>query len=250
LEKVNLEEADLTEAILRETQVKSSNLEAANLTRAILEGAELQGTSLARADLSGADLRFCDLRKTNLTGAKMTGAKLFGIEATPEQLAQITAEWIDFSANGDGTQRMSMPQLVEHFKKGGSMLAPPPSAAAPRRLFGKGDVMRNATLEFGALSVVDVEGRLENCTIVLGEGAHLRLGAEGVMDGCKISGDAEIEILGTFSQNGGGPGIVGARQLVVGRTGSVSTTLEQPKALTRFGFEKGCHLRMKIVRPN
>ena len=42
------------------------------------------------------------------------------------------------------------------------------------------------------------------------------------------------------------PGITGATQLVVTAGGSLIGAVEQPADLTRFAFEPGCMLRMKI----
>jgi hypothetical protein len=250
LEKVNLEEAQLIEANLSECEIKRSNARGANFMNAVLEGASLEESNLENANLMNADLRFSDLKKAVLKGAKLTGAKFFGVEATAEQLQDISAEWIDFSAEGNGSVRLSHAQLLDHFRsaKGGlAGLAGSAVEGAPRRVFGKGDVIKNATLEFGELSVVEVDGRLEKCSIALGKGATLRLGGEGVMESCKIVGDGDIIILGTFSENGEA-GIVGPRRFTVGKTGSVTATVQQPASLTQFVFEKGCHLRMKIVR--
>lgn len=249
LDKVNFEDAELIDANFREAVLKRCNGEGANFSRAILQGATLEDVSFARADLSGADLRYCDLRTAKLTSTKMTGAKLFGIEATPEQLAEMEAEWVDFSADGDGRVRLSRDQLVEHYRSSNGAPAglSAPRDAAPRRVFGKGDVMKNAVLEFGALSVVEVEGRFEKCSVALGDGAHFLLGPEGVMEECLISGSGEIVIQGTFSETSGGAGIIGPKRFIVSETGSVTATVEQPASLTQFAFERGCHLRMKIT---
>jgi uncharacterized protein YjbI with pentapeptide repeats len=249
LDKVNLEESNLNEANLKEATIKNCNIERARLQQANLEGATITGTTLAGADLSGADLRFAELRTSILTGAKLTGAKLFGIEVDAEQFKDVVAEWIDFSAAGDGSQRINLQQLLQHLKGGakGALLAPPSDATA-RRIFGKGDVLRGATLEFGPASVVEVEGRFENCTIRLGQGALFRIGVEGTLHHCRISGDGELSVHGSFVESPDGPGIVGCKRIVVGASGSITSTVEQPASLTHFGFEKGCHLKMKIVR--
>ena len=109
-------------------------------------------------------------------------------------------------------------------------------------------MLRNASLEFGAKSVVEIESRFEKCSITLGAGAQLTIGPNGVLDGCQISGSGEILVFGTFTENGTSPGIVGPTQFVVGKTGSVSGTIKQPAEKTKFGFESGCHLSLKIQK--
>jgi hypothetical protein len=247
LEKVNFEEANLAEANFFEASVKNSNLEGANLSRANLQGATLKNTRMSRSILVGADLRFCDLTDADLVDAQLTGAKLYGIEVSLEQLGRIQADWIDFSVQGDGTSRLSMAQLQEVHQKGDARQSlAPPASAAPRRVFGKGDVLRNAGLEFGALSVIEIEGRFEACNIVLGSGAQLRIGRDGVLEGCTIAGDGELVVLGRFAQAGEKPGIVGLKQVLVGSSGTVISTIQQPPSLTRFGFDRGCQLQLKI----
>jgi uncharacterized protein YjbI with pentapeptide repeats len=249
-DKVNFEEANIAGANLSEAELKESNAQGANFMNAILEGASMEGSNFENANFQGADLRFVELKKSSLKGAKLTGAKLFGIEVAADQLREISADWIDFSAEGNGSVRLSHAQLLEHFrsaKSGIAGLAGSVVDGAPRRLFGKGDVIKNATLEFGEASIVEVDGRLEKCAITLRTGATLRLGPEGVMEACKIVGDGDIIVHGTFTENGEA-GIVGPRRFTVGKTGAVTATVQQPPSMTQFVFEKGCYLRMKILR--
>ncbi|MBL8152273.1 MAG: pentapeptide repeat-containing protein, partial [Blastocatellia bacterium] len=260
MEKVNLEEADLTEANLKEAALKSAYSEGVNLTRAILEGSNFENAALARANFTEADLRHSNLRNAKLTGAKMTGAKLHGLEAAPEHLREVVAEWVDFSKEGDASTKIPGNNIVDHYKqmKDGVVAAAVPAAVAVtpppqtttdqnKRFFGKGDVLRNATLEFGQKSLVEIESKFENCSITLGEGAKLTIGPNGVLEGCQITGSGEIVVYGRFSENGSSPGIIGPKVLIVGKTGSVSGAVLQPSELTQFAFERGCHLKLKIM---
>jgi len=77
-------------------------------------------------------------------------------------------------------------------------------------------------------------------------------GPDGVLSGCQISGGGNITINGKFFEGGkkGQPAIVGASQLVVSATGALVGAVQQPAELTRFAFEPGCQLRMRISTAN
>jgi uncharacterized protein YjbI with pentapeptide repeats len=261
MEKANLEESNLSEANLQETNLRNAYLEGANLSGAVLKGAILEGADLNRADLLDADLRHCNLKNTKLVGTKMTGTKLFGIDAAPEQFNEVVSEWVDFSSDADGKTRTPGTNLAEQYKKIKSGPAPVPDHSAAsasaistpssdqaKRFFGRGDVLRNATLEFGEKSLVEIESKFEKCSIKLGDGAHLIIGPNGVLEGCQISGSGEIVVHGQFSEDGNSPGIIGPKRLLVGKAGSVTGAVQQPPELTQFGFERGCHLKLKIFR--
>ena len=80
----------------------------------------------------------------------------------------------------------------------------------------------------------------------------LHLGSDGVLTGCQITGAGNITINGKFfekqdaKKSGAGASIAGAHQLVVTATGALVGAVQQPTELTRFAFEPGCQLRMKI----
>ncbi|HSO31470.1 MAG TPA: hypothetical protein VLT33_03110, partial [Labilithrix sp.] len=136
--------------------------------------------------------------------------------------------------------------------------APPRLAddrSANRRYFGRGDVLRNASLQFDEGATVEIESLFEACTIALGRGTELVIGSDGVLTGCQITGAGNITINGKFfekqdgkdgKRSGGGASIAGAHQLVVTATGALVGAVQQPAELTRFAFEPGCQLRMKI----
>ncbi|MGH9958566.1 MAG: hypothetical protein ACREBC_15775, partial [Pyrinomonadaceae bacterium] len=169
-------------------------------------------------------------------------------EVDVDQLRVISAEWVDFSELADGETKCTGSLLVEQYeqmKKGGGSGV---SSAGAKRFFGKGDVLRNATLEFGDKSLVEVESRFENCSIALGTGAVLTLGKHGILEGCQVVGFGEIVIQGQFKESGKEPGIVGPKRLTVRKDGVVSCSVQQPPELTEFSFERGCSLRMKIQK--
>ncbi len=258
MDGVRLEEADLTEAIMIEADLRHAKGQGANFSRAILERALLDNASLIDADFTEADLRGANLRNANVRGAKMTGAMLAGVETTPEMFDQVDAEWLDFSSK---TNRVKIEgkEAAEYYRKlkSGSLPAQPvvetesettTSDAPPKRHFGEGDVLRNAALEFGEKSVVEIESRFENCQIVLQDGAQLTLGTHGTLEDCSISGAGEIVLQGSFVQKDSKPSIVGPKRLIVMKTGSLTGCVEQHAQLTQFGLEKGCSLNMKIIR--
>ena len=76
------------------------------------------------------------------------------------------------------------------------------------RYFGQGDVLRNATLEFGEGIKVQIESRFEQCSIALGRGAELTVGKSGVLAQCRIEGAGDITLHGRFYERES-PGIVG-----------------------------------------
>ena len=129
----------------------------------------------------------------------------------------------------------------------GGVAARAPAAPAARRYFGHGDVLRNATLAFDAGARVEIDSLFENCSIQLGEGTELVVGDSGVLADCTVSGGGAITINGQFFERES-PGIVGARELTVSRQGALVASVQQSAELTRFRFERGSRLRVKIVK--
>jgi hypothetical protein len=108
-------------------------------------------------------------------------------------------------------------------------------------------VLRNAALEFGARTSVEIDSRFENCTVVLGEGTELVIGKSGVLKDCQVSGAGDVTVHGRFLENQK-PGISGVKKLVVSSQGGVISTIIQPPEGTVFAFEPGCQLRVKLSR--
>jgi uncharacterized protein YjbI with pentapeptide repeats len=256
MEKANLEEADFTEADLREANLRGSYAARTDFSRALLENAAFHGATLNGADFSEADLRAAALRYAKLDGATFTAARLGGVLAEPEQFERVEAEWVDLAADGDA-QRVEGAALVDALRR---LQSATPLAATPRtvgsaapagrrqRFFGEGDVLRNATLEFGDGSEVEIQSRFEKCSIKLVEGSRLTIGPEGVLDRCRVQGPGDLVIHGKFAQEDGEPSIVGPRSLFVGAAGVVDGAVQQHPDRTRFGFECGCEMRLKILK--
>ena len=250
LELANLGRANLEEALFDHADLCESYLGGTRLVKAQLRNARVVRAVLEQADLTEADLRDCCLVDSLLDGAVFTGSRLFGAEAAPEQFSRVLADWVDFSAEADGTVKLSGTDLVESYCRlnEGLFGMSPKAPDGVRRFFGHGDVMRNAALEFNEGSQVEIESYLRDCTIVLGRGTRLAIGPEGVLEGCRIMGEGEIVIHGKFYENSGSPGIVGPSRLFVGKTGTVIAEVRQPPTLTEFAFEHGCTLNLKIRR--
>ena len=66
---------------------------------------------------------------------------------------------------------------------------------------------------------------------------------------CHIAGAGSITVHGQFFERES-PGIVGPRQLTVSRQGALVASVQQGADLTRFRFERGSRLRVKIVKGN
>jgi len=252
LDRANLEAADLSDANLGGARARNLYAESAGLCRAILEAALLEESTFLRADLSFADLRGTSVRGVVLDGARMTGTKLAGADLLPDQLGGIVADWVDFSTHSDEL-RIEGSVAREFVERMRSAAFSPISAAVsssgqPKRFFGKGDVLRHAALEFDEDSVVEVESRLEQCSIALKDGARLVIGPNGVLEGCRIVGAGQVVVHGSFTEKGDSPGIVGPMSVVVGKTGIVSGTVKQAAQRTQFGFERGAVLRLKIEK--
>jgi len=186
-------------------------------------------------------LRHADLAEGNFTSTTFTGAKLFGTLTKDAVLESVAADWLDGSKGGDGTKRISG-EDVAAFLAG--KLTP---GAAATRYFGEGDVLRDATLEFGEGSAVEIDSRFEKCNISLGEGTDLVVGESGVLSECVITGGGNITIHGKFFERES-PGISGPRTLVVSAKGSLVGTIAQGSEPTAFAFQPGCRLRVKILR--
>lgn len=236
--------ANLTGADLRGAVFAHALLEEASLGGAKLEKADLSFANLERADLTDVDARGATLTGARLAGATFTGAKVAGLVGTGVPTPDVKVGWLDTSAAGDGTGRISNGEIPSRL----SGLAPAaPVAAASRRYFGHGDVLRNATLTFEPGARIEIDSLFENCQIQLGEGTELVIGSSGVLADCNIAGGGSITINGQFFERQS-PGIVGARELVVSREGALVASVQQSAAMTRFRFERGSRLRVKIAK--
>jgi uncharacterized protein YjbI with pentapeptide repeats len=245
LAHADLGEADLSTAKLDGADLSSANLSGANLEEASLVSAQLRdaqlsGATLTNTNFSGADLRRATLAKARLEGATFTGALVHGIVGTGAPVDGIRADWVDHSPEGNGVHKLTGSDIAA-LLSGQAAAAP----SANKRYFGRGDVLRNAHLEFDAGAAVEIESLFEHCTIALGDGTELVVGKSGVLSGCQVKGAGRVAIHGKFVERES-PGIAGATQLVVSAGGSLASAVEQPPEHTRFAFEPGCMLRVKI----
>jgi len=229
----NLNRANLEGANLQGADLGAARLTHAQLDSAKLGGANLVGAQLAHADLSDADLSTAKLDEADLTSAILTDANL-------EEASLVGARLRDAKLDGVNIKNANLTGADAP----GLQPAADPSGRI-KRYFGKGDVLRNAALEFDAGALVEIESLFEQCTIALGDGTELVVGKSGTLSGCQIRGAGKLTINGKFIERET-PGIVGVTQLVVSAGGSLVGAVEQPADNTRFAFEPGCYLRMKI----
>ncbi|HEX6730901.1 MAG TPA: pentapeptide repeat-containing protein, partial [Pyrinomonadaceae bacterium] len=251
LEQANLGRATLERVEFVNADLRDAYLGGSNLTNANLKNAQMENANFEEANLTEVDFRNAKLRGAKLTGTTMTGVKLYGCELDVDRLVHVVAEWVDFSEFADGRSRCSGELFAEQYqqmKKAGASSPTAQTTEQGKRFFGRGDVLRNAALEFGDKSQVEIESRFENCSISLGSGAVLKLGKHGVLQGCQIVGFGEIDIAGEFRENGKSPGIVGPKRIIVRKDGVVSGSVQQPPTMTEFAFENGCHLQLKIQK--
>ena len=170
-----------------------------------------------------------------------------GLISAKASFQDVKADWLDASAEGDGSRRIPREKVLSVLGQRGPHRAER-RASGNRRYFGRGDVLRNATLEFDAGAMVEIESLFEQCSISLGKGTELVVGSGGVLADCQITGGGNITINGHFFERQS-PGIIGADQVVVSAGGALVGAVEQPAHSTRFAFEPGCKLRMKILQP-
>jgi uncharacterized protein YjbI with pentapeptide repeats len=236
LDRANFADADLADSDLGNAVLSDACFQAASLIRANLEEA-----NLSRADLRGADLRHAVLSRVTLFETKLDGAKLGQAVLEAVNKKSVIATSIDTSEHGDGSLRLEGDRIALYL--GGRL----DSSAPATRYFGRGDVLRDARLEFGANSRIHIDSRFENCSIELGDGAELTIGEPGVLKDCQINGSGNVTIHGRFFERAS-PGIVGVRRLVVSSKGAVVGAIEQGGSETVFAFQPGCRLRVKIAQ--
>lgn len=244
----NLEEAKFPgaifdDAILHRALARNCDFSNASLVKANLSGADLTG-----ANLTGADVRHATFSKAQLAGARLTGAKAAGLVGTGGPLGSVEAIWLDLSPAGDGSQRIENGVIPSVLTVGAVARAAPAKEEGRRRYFGHGDVLRNATLQFDAGAHIEIDSLFQNCTINIGDATELVIGPSGVLADCEIIGAGQITVHGKFFEKQS-PGIVGPRQLHVSARGALVSAVSQNAEQTRFAFDTGCQLRMRIVPP-
>ncbi|MBX3156485.1 MAG: pentapeptide repeat-containing protein [Deltaproteobacteria bacterium] len=244
----NLEDARFPNAILDEASLTAASLRNADFSNTSLLKTDLSGADLTGANLSGTDLRHATFTRAKLANARLTGAKAAGLVGTGMPIGVVDVTWLDLSPGGDGSQRVENGVIPSVLTVGAIALAGPGGDDARRRYFGRGDVLRNATLQFDGGARVEIDSLFQNCTIHVGEQTELVIGEHGVLADCEIVGAGNVTIHGKFFERQS-PGIVGPRQLCVSARGTVVSAVAQNLEQTHFGFETGCQLRVKIVSP-
>ncbi|MDB4958108.1 MAG: Pentapeptide repeat family protein [Myxococcales bacterium] len=257
--RANLANASLVEANLEESKFPGAIFDDAVLHRAIARNVDFSNASLVKTNLSGADLtganmtgsdiRHATFARAQLAGARLTGAKAAGVVGTGSPPGAVEAVWLDLSPAGDGSQRIENGVIPSVLSVGAAASGPVamPSADERRgRYFGHGDVLRNATLQFDAGARVEIDSLFQNCTINIGEETELVIGPSGVLADCEIIGAGQITVHGKFFEKQS-PGIVGPRHLRVSAHGALVSAVAQNAEQTRFAFDTGCQLRMRIV---
>jgi uncharacterized protein YjbI with pentapeptide repeats len=258
LRGAKLQDADFADALFDEADASELEATGVSFVRARLSDVDFGSANLMKVDFSDADLRRSLFRGTLLSQVCFTGARVYGLDSSRHRLDGVVADWVE-TAREDTT---SHPQelwlwmeslLGEERVQGAESNQLVSVEVAPRtqtrmRYVGKGDVLKNAVLEFGAGADIAIDGHLEGCHIRLASDAHLRIGETGQLIGCQIVGGL-IEIQGLFLERER-CGLVFPKQLLVSQSGAVDTTIEQPMGHTRIGFERGCRLRLRIQNPD
>jgi uncharacterized protein YjbI with pentapeptide repeats len=238
---VRAEDADFSDADLSE-----ACLEEANLVRAVLLKSNLTKAELRNADLSEVDMRFAILSGARLDGTRLTGASVVGLVGTGAPLGQVLADWVDASADGDGSEPISNGQIRSLLGGKPRIELQDTEIAGLRRYFGVGDGLKGAELRFAAGALVEVDAVLERCLIELGPGTQLTIGEHGVLADCTVNGPGRLHVRGKFFQ-GDPPGLVGLERIVVHATASLVADVVQGTEPVRFAFERGCGVRMRIM---
>jgi uncharacterized protein YjbI with pentapeptide repeats len=249
--------ATLVRASLEDSKFAAANFEDAALRMAALRNVDFVGVTLLKTDLTGADLsganltsadmRFAKLDRANLTGANLTGAKIAGLIGTGTPLGGVNVAWLDLSPSGDGSQRVEN-GVIPSLLSGGALAVPTQKESARNRYFGRGDVLRDAVLQFDDGARVEIDSLFQNCTINIGAGTEVVIGPAGVLADCQILGPGTVTINGKFFESQS-PGMVGLKQLSVTSQGVVMSAVAHNTERTHFAFESGCQLRVKIVKP-
>jgi len=243
----NLEDARFPNALFDE-----ASLRGAHLRNVDFGGASLVRTDFSLADLTGANLTNADMRHANFTqavivNARLTGAKVAGLVGTGSTQPAAEVGWLDLSPAGDGSGRVENGVIPSVLALGAIAMAKPVSDGR-RRYFGRGDVLRNAVLQFDPGAHVEIDSLFQNCTINIGEQTELVIGESGVLADCEIIGAGSVTIHGKFFEREA-PGIVGPRVLSVSAKGALVSAVAKNTDATRFAFENGCQLRVKILSP-
>ena len=213
---------------------------AARLTGAML----LNATFAVAADLTNANLSGVGARRASFAGARLDGATLTGraCTASSERARRSRVcgpDWIDASADANGT--MAHRRRRRRLPRGdrpGALVGQPALLRQGRRPAQREPRVQRGCHRGDREPLRAVQHRPRR-------GTELVIGKAGVLSGCQVKGSGRVTVHGKFVEREA-PGIVGVSQLVVTSSGSIVVAVEQPADLTRFAFEPGCVLRLKI----
>jgi uncharacterized protein YjbI with pentapeptide repeats len=243
----NLEDARFPGAIFDEASLRNAHLRNADFSGSSIIRADFSLADLTNANLTGADIRHANFTQAVIVGARLTGAKVAGLVGTGSAPPTVEVTWLDLSPAGDGSNRVENGVIPSVLALGAIATVKAP-ADGRSRYFGRGDVLRNAVLQFDPGAHVEIDSLFQNCTINIGDQTELIIGASGVLADCEIVGAGSVTVHGKFFERQS-PGIVGPRVVSVSAKGALVSAVAKHTESTRFAFENGCQLRVKILGP-
>src|SRR4029453_11457432 len=113
-----------------------------------------------------------------LDGATATGAKIHGMVPTGRAATDIKAQFLDNTPDGSGGTAVPEAEAPDWLTLGGG---PGRRPGGQRRYFGRGDVLRDATLELSDGVRVEIDSLFQNCEVRLRPGTELVVGPSGVL---------------------------------------------------------------------
>lgn len=244
----NLEDARFPNAIFDDASLRGAHLRNADFANASLIRTDFSLADLDNATLTNADIRHANFTQAVLIGARLTGAKVAGLVGTGSPPSSVEVTWLDLSPAGDGSGRVENGVIPSVLAFGATATAKP-VVDERQRYFGRGDVLRNAVLQFDPGARVEIDSLFQHCTINIGEQTELVIGEAGVLADCEIIGAGSVTVHGKFFERQA-PGIVGPRLVAVSSKGALVSAVAKNADSTRFAFEDGCQLRVKILGPN
>lgn len=240
IEGNNFRQCDFQEATFRNAMINKNSLIGNRFYRC-----DLQASHIINSNLEGCDLRFLNISKAIFEGVNTTGTSTFGISGEPSKVEGLTCEWCDQSEYGDQSRILKGNDAINSF--GGQQPQHQQRKQDDQvRYFGHGDILKNATLHFDSLAKVEIDSMFENCKIHLADGARLTVGNRGFLNNCQIFGGGNVAVNGVLFEKDG-PAVNEVRELKVGSQGTLVSTVKQHPDQTRFLFEKGSRLQLRVL---
>ena len=244
-------DADLRGAVLAEGDFTGAEFTEARMAgvdarRARLGGVSLVDADLRRADLSRADLSHADLRRANLTqgvlaGASFTGAKIEGLTPSGAPAEGLLAGWVDISPAADGSHRLDGRRRWRP--------SPVPCATPFRPRSGATSVAATPSRTPPSTSATTPGWRSTAAWRAApspwAQAPNWWSARPGALLDCQVKGGARLIVHGRVFEREA-PAIEGTAAILIGATGSMQGSVAQAAGGTRFGFEKGCKLRLDV----